>query len=107
MRWPTVSALTFSLLGCSDTATFVTGTSLGFKADANTEQLQIGYARAELFQGPNYPDVGDAPEVVGFFGSDLKIFSPHIRQLYATGDAANIVTNPGVLLPCPINGQPA
>lgn len=94
------------LWGCSDTATFVTGTNLGIAADANTQQLQIGYTRAELFQGPNYPDVGDAPEVVGFFGSDLEPFSPKIQQLYATGDAANIVTNPNVLVTCPATGQP-
>lgn len=94
------------LAACSDTATFGTGTSVGIAADTNTEQVQIGYARAELFEGPNYPDAGDAPAAVGFFASDLDVFSPKIRQLYATGEAARIVTAPQ-LLPCPPDGKPA
>jgi hypothetical protein len=97
--------LVFPLFGCSDRATFATGTSIGIVANANTREAQIGYARAELFQGPNYPDVGDAPQVVGFLGSDLAVFSPHIRQLYATGEAANIVTAPS-LAPCPPGAAP-
>jgi hypothetical protein len=35
-----------------------------------------------------------------FLGSDLKVFSPKIRQLYATGDAANLVTMPNEPKPC-------
>jgi hypothetical protein len=49
------------LQACTDTATFATATDIGISADANTEQLHIGHVRTELFQGPNYPDVGDAP----------------------------------------------
>jgi hypothetical protein len=105
-------AVLLSLPACSDYATFVTGTSIGITANANTEQVQIGYARAELFQGPAYPDVGDVPAAVGFLGSDLAPFSPHVRQLYATGDAARIVTMHNDPLECPadgslvVNGQP-
>ena len=86
--------------GCTDTATFVTATNIGIAASVNTEQVNIGYGRTELFQGPNYPDVGDAPPVVGFLGSDLQVFSPKIRQLYATGDAAGLVTMPEEPKPC-------
>jgi hypothetical protein len=109
------SVIVFSLLAvsaCSDYATFVTGTSIGITANANTEQVQIGYTRAELFQGPAYPDVGDAPPIVGFLGSDLAVFSPHVRQLYATGDAARLVTMHDPPRACPsggsliANGQP-
>jgi hypothetical protein len=95
-----------ALSACSDYATFVTGTSIGITANANTEQAQIGYARAELFQGPAYADVGDAPQVVAFLGSDLAVFSPHVRQLYATGDAASLVTMPGAPQACPNDGKP-
>jgi hypothetical protein len=108
MSQPIRCAITASLLAlsaCSDYATFVTSTSIGIKADANTEQAHIGYARAELFQGPAYPDVGDVPQVVGFLGSNLKIFEPHIRQLYATGDAAGLVTTLNDLQPCPKDGK--
>jgi hypothetical protein len=100
------------LAGCTDTATFVTSTSVGINANVQTEQAHIGYARAELFQGPDYPDVGDTPQVVGYLGSDLAIFTPHIRQLYATGDAAGLITAPNDPLACPatgetqVNGQP-
>ena len=93
--------------GCTDTATFVTGTHVGISADTNTQQVQIGYARAELFQGPNYPDKGDAPEVVGFIASDLAVFNPHIKQIYATGEAAGLVTTPVPLVDCPTGGQSA
>jgi hypothetical protein len=116
MRYPGIGylrffasvVLAFPLFGCSDTANFATGTSIGIAASANTQQVQIGYTRAELFQGPNYPDVGDGPQVVGFLGSDLAVFSPHVRQLYATGDAAGLVTAPpGTLQPCPSDGKTA
>ena len=103
------SVIVSSLLAvsaCSDYATVVTGTSIGITANANTEQAQIGYARAELFQGPAYPDVGDVPPVVGFIGSDLALISPHVRQLYATGDAASLVTMNDPPRACPPDGSP-
>jgi len=101
MRWlfaPTV--LTCAITGCTDRATFVTSTDIGLSANAGTQEVQIGFNRAELFQGPNYPDTGETPQVVGFMGSDLTPFAPHIRQLYATGDAADLVTAPGDLQAC-------
>lgn len=73
-------------------ATFVTATNIGITADAHTEELQIGYVRAELFYGPNYVDVGEAPQAVGFLDSNLSAFAPKVKQLYATGDAAHLVT---------------
>lgn len=99
--WWIIAAIMVQFLqACTDTATFVTATDIGINADATTEQVHIGYTRTELFQGPNYPDVGDAPSAVGFLGSDLEVFSPKIRQLYATGDAANLVTMPDDPKPC-------
>jgi hypothetical protein len=73
-------------------ATFVTSTDIGISANATTENLQLGYVRTELFVGPGYPDQGETPQVVGFLGSNLSAFSPKIKQLYATGDAADLVT---------------
>lgn len=100
-----LALLTIGLSGCSDRAIFVTSTDLGISANSSTQQLNIGFTRAELFQGPNYPDVGEAPQVVGFIGSDQTPFAPHVRQLYATGVAANLVTIPD-LPPCLANSQP-
>ncbi|SRR6266542_5024399 len=80
------------LAACTDYATFVTSTDIGINLDATTEQLNIGYVRAELFHGPGYPSEGAAPSAVGYISSDLSPFSPKIKQLYATGTAAELVT---------------
>jgi len=84
-----------ALLGaCSDYATFVTATNIGISADTTTQELNIGYTRAELFTGPGYPAQGEAPRVFGYINSDLRVFEPHIQQLYATGDAASLISYP-------------
>jgi len=91
-----LAALTAVILlaGCTDYATFVTATNIGINADVKTQDLSIGYGRTELFTGPGYPEQGEAPRAVGYINSDLHVFQPHIRQLYATGDAAELVTTP-------------
>jgi len=81
-----------SLTACTDYATFVTATTIGINADVKTQDVSIGYGRTELFTGPGYPEQGEAPRAVGYINSDLHVFQPHIRQLYATGDAAELVT---------------
>ena len=81
-----------SLAACTDYATFVTSTDIGISADVTTQDLHIGYVRTELFAGPGYPEYGAAPAAVGYLGSNLSAFNPKIKQLYATGDAAEIVT---------------
>jgi hypothetical protein len=80
------------LAACADYATFVTATNIGISADTKTQDLSIGYTRAELFIGPGYPEQGEAPRAVGFINSNLSVFQPHIQQVYATGDAAELVT---------------
>lgn len=80
------------MAACTDYATFVTSTDIGINADANTQNLSIGYVRTELFVGPAYPEQGEALQAVGFLASNLSAFQPHIKQLYATGDAAALVT---------------
>lgn len=82
------------LAACTDYATFVTATNIGISADTTTQDVNIGYVRTELFTGPGYPEQGEAPRAVGFINSDLHVFAPHIQQLYATGDAADLVTQP-------------
>ena len=79
-----------SLTACTDYATFVTATNIGINADVKTQDVSIGYGRTELFTGPGYPEQGEAPRAVGYINSDLHVFQPHIRQLYATGDAAEL-----------------
>src|ERR1700730_10574339 len=90
----TISCATSCVLlaACTDYATFVTSTDIGISADANTQELHLGYIRTELFTGPGYPDKGEAPAAVGYIGSNLSAFSPKIKQLYATGKAAELVS---------------
>ena len=90
-----------SLAACTDYATFVTSTDIGISADVATQVLHIGYVRTELFTGPGYPESGAAPAAVGYLGSNLSAFNPKIKQLYATGDAAEIVTRGNQRIPSP------
>ena len=69
----------FLMEACTDYATFVTSTNIGINADANTQDLSIGFVRAELFVGPGYPEQGEAPQAVGFLASNLSAFQPHIK----------------------------
>src|SRR5438309_1649434 len=80
------------LAACTDYATFVTATNIGISADTATQELSIGYTRAELFAGPGYPEEGEAPQVAGYLGTNLSPFAPKIQQLYATGVAAGLAT---------------
>jgi hypothetical protein len=99
-----------ALPACTDYATFVTATNIGISADTKTQDLSIGYTRAELFTGPGYPEQGEAPQVAGYIGSNLSPFTPKIQQLYATGAAAGLATQdkdppPGPEKPDPFTGK--
>jgi hypothetical protein len=92
LRIAGVLACSALLAGCTDYATFVTSTDVGINADATTETLNIGYVRTEAFMGPGYPETGSVPSAVGYISANLSAFSPQIKQLYATGPAAELVT---------------
>lgn len=78
-----------------DSVLFVTGTNLGIDADSKPPNVAIGYDRNETFIGPNYEsETGAIPSVVGRLESDLAVFNPAIQQVYATGNAARLVTLP-------------
>jgi len=85
--------------GCStvNEAVFVTKTSISVaEIDTTPSELSFGYQRVEGFYGPNYEN-GAVPPVVAFLSSNGEIFNPQIKQIYATGDAAKIVTNKEVV----------
>jgi len=91
-RWSAI-ATALLLQGCDiNYATFVTASHLGIKADTTTEQVSIGVGRTDLFIGPGYPDIGAAPSAFGYLQTDAAVFSPKVTQLYATGAAADTVT---------------
>jgi hypothetical protein len=93
MMGAAISALCLTLLGCAgkDSVLFVTTTTIGIDADSRPPHANIGYDRYEGYVGPAY-STGAIPPVFAKIDSDLKIFNPEIRQLYATGDAAKLVT---------------
>lgn len=88
-----VSLMT-AFYGCASTSkvVFVTSTEIGMGADAKIGNVNIGYDRNELVVGPAYPETGAAPPVYARLESNLKVFSPEVKQLYATGHAAEIAT---------------
>lgn len=91
------SLAAFSMLllaaGCADpdSVLFVTVTSIGIDADMKPANITIGYDRYEGYIGPVY-ETGAIPPVVARIESNLEIFNPEIRQVYATGEAAKLVT---------------
>jgi hypothetical protein len=78
------------LSSCSSKALFVTSTSVGINFDATTQTASIAYDREEGYIGPTYET--DAPSAVAYIQSDGEIFAPKIKQTYATGEAASIVS---------------
>lgn len=89
-------AVAAMLAGCAQTdrVTFVTASEVGIGADATLGNVNIGYDRNELVIGPVYPATGALPPVYAKLDSDLAIFNPRIQQIYATGEAARLVTDP-------------
>lgn len=77
--------------GTTERVNFVTTTSIGIQGDTRTADATIGYNRFEGVIGPAY-ETGALPPVAGALRSDLEIFNPSIDQVYATGDAARVVT---------------
>src|SRR5712691_6291695 len=88
------TALQATACASTDHAVFVTATDIGINADAKAGVLNIGYDRTEGFVGPEYVETGATPQAFGYLWSNLSAFSPKIKQLYATGEAAALVTQP-------------
>ena len=82
----------FSLvaMGCADSVLFVTKTSIGLDFDTKPPAASIAYDRTEGYLAPRY-DNGAIPPVYGRIRSDAKIFNANVRQIYATGSAAQRV----------------
>jgi len=95
------SMLTFAGCASHDHVLFVTKTSIGIDFDSKPGTASIAYDRVEGYVAPTYAN-GEVPPVVASIKSDGGIFSPKIRQVYATGDAAVIATGG----PSPSRAQP-
>lgn len=86
-------ALTLALAACAkDRVLFVTKTSLSIlEADTKPAGISVAYDRVEGYLGPT-SESGEAPPVLGYFGSDGSLFTPKVKQVYATGNAARLLT---------------
>lgn len=89
LRLPLVSCALLMLGACShpDRVLFVTSSSLGINVDNKPPTVAIAYDRAEGYIGPVYENGAMAP-VVGSIATGGTIFSPKVRQIYATGAAS-------------------
>lgn len=78
--------------GCaSDSVVFVTKTSLGVDVSAQPPAAHIGYDRFEGYIGPRF-DNGAVPPVAANFETNGQLLDRAVRQVYATGQAARVVT---------------
>lgn len=85
-----VGLFTTLMTGCADSVLFVTKTSIGIDFDTKPPSASIAYDRTEGYLGPRY-DNGAVPPVYGRILSDAAIFNAKVRQIYATGPAAQRV----------------
>lgn len=90
-----LSALLGELIGCANNSevVFVTKSSLSV-ADIESTPIEItlGYDRVEGYFAPAYAN-GALPPVVSSIRTDGSLLAPKIQQLYATGEAANLVVD--------------
>jgi hypothetical protein len=80
----------FLLAGCADpnSVLFVTASSIGIDVDTKPPTASIAYHRVEGYIGPTYQN-GGLPAAVASLQTGGTVFDPRIRQVYATGAAAN------------------
>jgi len=71
---------------------FLTKTSLGIEVSSEPATANIGYDRFEGYVGPRF-DTGAVPPVAASFETNGKLLGREIRQVYATGNAALVVTS--------------
>ena len=76
-----------------DTVVFVINTSFGINADSKPPTVAIAYDRQEGYLGPRTAN-GGMPPVVASIQTNGDVFNPKVRQVYATGAAATLVTDP-------------
>lgn len=87
----TVLAAVLACASCaSNTATFVTSSSLGINFDTTPATASIAYDRTEGYAAPLDRN-GVLPPVIASIETSRSILNPKIKQLYATGKAAVIV----------------
>lgn len=89
-RYMVFAVTALALAGCAgnDKVLFVTDSALGINFDSKPATLALGYDRNEGLVGPVYEN-GGIPQTFSSIETGGDIFNPKVRQLYATGQAAN------------------
>ncbi|RTL39339.1 MAG: hypothetical protein EKK53_17385 [Burkholderiales bacterium] len=104
MRHALIPLLTSAALlaGCanSQNVVFLTKTSMGIDVSTEPSSASIGYDRFEGYVGPRF-DNGAVPPVAASFETNGQLFGRAVRQVYATGEAARVVTSAGSAAPAP------
>jgi hypothetical protein len=92
-------SLGFALCSCvgTDEVLFVTDTNIGIDADSKPPNLGIAYDRIEGYIAPSY-DNGALPPVLARIQSNLNPFDPVVKQVYATGKAAELLSQQGAVM---------
>ncbi len=94
-RGPALAVLALTLGACAsprENAIFVTKTSLSvFDAESAPVGVSFAYDRVEGYAGPRFDD-GSVFPVVGYLETDNSHFLREVRQTYATGKAAGLIT---------------
>lgn len=99
-----IAGLALSLAGCATKdVVFVTKTSIGVDVDAQSASL--AYDRTEGYLAPRFPDQPAVP-VFASVATDGKLLNRNVKQVYATGNAARIVSAASQQAPQP-GAQPA
>lgn len=70
---------------------FVTKTSLGIDIEPSTSSGTLAYDRVEGYSTPRYADNYIPPVVANFDHSGGTLINPKIKQVYATGRAAELI----------------
>jgi hypothetical protein len=85
-----IAGLAAALAGCAtQDVVFVTKTSIGIDVDA--QSASVAYDRNEGYLAPRYPNRQTVP-VFASVATDGKLLGRNVKQVYATGNAARIVS---------------
>ncbi|MBS0476238.1 MAG: hypothetical protein JSR28_13980 [Proteobacteria bacterium] len=89
------------LTGCAsgpNTVVFVTKTSLGVDVEQTPPTASIAYDRVEGYFGPRY-DTSAVPPVLAIFTTNGQLLGREVKQIYATGNAAQLLANTSAQVP--------
>lgn len=95
---PIASAACLALLlgGCAETprnVVFMTKASIGIDIESTAQTASVAYDRVEGYYAPRYAGQ-EPPAVYASLATNGKMIDRKIKQVYATGNAAKIVSTP-------------